>query len=167
MPQDTDTLTAEETPQEAAKYYRKFFNEMRDADGTVRPAYKELAKLLDGLSIESLVTKQEAADALFRRLGILQVDVGNAQTGAVLIQNFLTESLHFRYHIGAAFGQNIVHGITTNDFPGCAFDHADQGCIGIADGKQVSTRIADLILHGQTDIDDILVFGQHQRFLRD
>ena len=70
MPQDTDTLTAEETPQEAAKYYRKFFNEMRDADGTVRPAYKELAKLLDGLSIESLVTKQEAADALFRRLGI-------------------------------------------------------------------------------------------------
>jgi uncharacterized circularly permuted ATP-grasp superfamily protein len=51
-------------------YYRKFFNEMRDPDGGVRPAYKALAELLDNLSIESLVTKQNAADELFRRLGI-------------------------------------------------------------------------------------------------
>lgn len=70
MPQDTDTLTAGDIPQNAAEYYTKFFNEMMDADGGVRPAYKQLAKLLDGLSTESLVTKQEAADALFRRLGI-------------------------------------------------------------------------------------------------
>ncbi|MGD2025877.1 MAG: circularly permuted type 2 ATP-grasp protein, partial [Methyloceanibacter sp.] len=70
MPQDTDTLSAGDVPADAAEYYQKFFNEMRDAHGNVRPAYKQLAKFLDGLSMDSLATKQEAADALFRRLGI-------------------------------------------------------------------------------------------------
>ena len=70
MPQDTDTLTAETEAHDPAEYYRKFFNEMRGPDGEVRPAYTAFAELLDNLSIESLVTKQNAADELFRRLGI-------------------------------------------------------------------------------------------------
>ena len=49
---------------------RKFFDEMREPDGTVRHAYAALAGLLDNLSIDSLVTKQNAAEELFRRLGI-------------------------------------------------------------------------------------------------
>ena len=49
---------------------RKFFDEMRAPDGKVRPAYAAFAGLLDDLSIESLVTKQAAAEQLFRRLGI-------------------------------------------------------------------------------------------------
>ncbi|HBR25860.1 MAG TPA: hypothetical protein DD732_02280, partial [Rhizobiales bacterium] len=43
---------------------------MRAPDGQVRRAYAALASLLDNLSIESLVTKQNAAEELFRRLGI-------------------------------------------------------------------------------------------------
>jgi len=43
---------------------------MRDETGKVRPAYAAFAGLLDDLSIESLVTKQAAAEELFRRLGI-------------------------------------------------------------------------------------------------
>jgi uncharacterized circularly permuted ATP-grasp superfamily protein len=43
---------------------------MRAPDGRVRLAYADFAGLLDGLSIESLVTKQIAAEELFRRLGI-------------------------------------------------------------------------------------------------
>ena len=43
---------------------------MRSPDGNVRPAYADFAGLLDDLSIESLVTKQVAAEELFRRLGI-------------------------------------------------------------------------------------------------
>jgi hypothetical protein len=43
---------------------------MRAPDGTVRRTYAELAGLLDNLSIDSLVTKQNAAEELFRRLGI-------------------------------------------------------------------------------------------------
>jgi uncharacterized circularly permuted ATP-grasp superfamily protein len=49
---------------------RKFFDEMRYQDGTVRPAYADFAKLLEGLSVESLITKTRAAEELFRRLGI-------------------------------------------------------------------------------------------------
>ncbi len=70
MPQTTETFTAEAKADDPADLYRKFFNEMREPDGTVRPAYAALADLLDNLSIESLVTKQHAADELFRRLGI-------------------------------------------------------------------------------------------------
>ena len=70
MPETTDILTAEAEADGPADLYRHFFNEMREPDGTVRPAYAALADLLDNLSIESLVTKQQAADELFRRLGI-------------------------------------------------------------------------------------------------
>jgi uncharacterized circularly permuted ATP-grasp superfamily protein len=70
LPRNTDTLTAEAKPDGPADVYAKFFNEMRGPDGEVRPAYAELADILDNLSIESLVTKQRAADELFRRLGI-------------------------------------------------------------------------------------------------
>jgi uncharacterized circularly permuted ATP-grasp superfamily protein len=48
----------------------RFFDEMRSPEGEVRPAYADFAGLLDGLSIDSLVTKQAAAEELFRRLGI-------------------------------------------------------------------------------------------------
>ncbi|MGB3022615.1 MAG: circularly permuted type 2 ATP-grasp protein [Methyloceanibacter sp.] len=43
---------------------------MRAPDGSVRPAYADFAGLLDDLSMESLVTKQKAAEEIFRRLGI-------------------------------------------------------------------------------------------------
>jgi hypothetical protein len=39
---------------------------MRAPDGTVRRTYAELAGLLDNLSIDPLVTKQNAAEELFR-----------------------------------------------------------------------------------------------------
>ncbi|HSB59222.1 MAG TPA: circularly permuted type 2 ATP-grasp protein, partial [Methyloceanibacter sp.] len=55
---------------EAPAPTRRFFDEMREPDGTVRPAYADFAELLDDLSIDSLVTKQTAAEELFRRLGI-------------------------------------------------------------------------------------------------
>jgi uncharacterized circularly permuted ATP-grasp superfamily protein len=63
---------------------RKFFDEMRDETGKVRPAYAAFAGLLDDLSIESLVIKQAAAEELFRRLGI---------TFAVYAQGGSTERL--------------------------------------------------------------------------
>src|SRR6476660_4976895 len=64
------TDIAEARVREAPAPSRRFFDEMREPDGTVRPAYADFAELLDDLSIESLVTKQAAAEELFRRLGI-------------------------------------------------------------------------------------------------
>jgi uncharacterized circularly permuted ATP-grasp superfamily protein len=48
----------------------KFFDEMRASDGEIRRTYAGLGRFLDDLSIDSLVTKQSAAEELFRRLGI-------------------------------------------------------------------------------------------------
>src|SRR4029079_2917915 len=62
--------TVEARVREAPTPSRRFFDEMRAPDGRVRLAYADFAGVLDGLSIESLVTKQIAAEELFRRLGI-------------------------------------------------------------------------------------------------
>jgi uncharacterized circularly permuted ATP-grasp superfamily protein len=46
------------------------FNEMLDANGNVRPAYKLVAEWLAGQSKFALKRKQQEAESLFRRLGI-------------------------------------------------------------------------------------------------
>src|SRR6476646_2651441 len=58
---------------------------MRAPDGMVRHAYAELASMLDDLSIDSLVTKQNAADELFRRLGITFAVYGEGSSTERLI----------------------------------------------------------------------------------
>jgi uncharacterized circularly permuted ATP-grasp superfamily protein len=70
LPQTAEKVSAEAKAEQPDSPSRKFFDEMREPDGTVRRAYAELASLLDNLSIDSLVTKQSAAEELFRRLGI-------------------------------------------------------------------------------------------------
>jgi uncharacterized circularly permuted ATP-grasp superfamily protein len=65
LPQTLKRVSDEEKAGASSQLPRKFFD-----DGTVRHAYAALAELLDGLSIDSLVTKQSAAEELFRRLGI-------------------------------------------------------------------------------------------------
>ena len=59
-------MSVEVKAEEPSLLSRKFFDEMRSPDGTVRHAYAALAGLLDNLSIDSLVTKQ---NALRRRSG--------------------------------------------------------------------------------------------------
>jgi uncharacterized circularly permuted ATP-grasp superfamily protein len=70
LPQIAEKVSVEAKAEQPASSAPKFFDEMREPDGTVRRAYAELASLLDNLSIDSLVTKQSAAEELFRRLGI-------------------------------------------------------------------------------------------------
>jgi uncharacterized circularly permuted ATP-grasp superfamily protein len=63
-------VSIEERAEASSLLSRKFFDEMRAPDGNVRRTYAELAGLLDNLSADSLVTKQNAGEELFRRLGI-------------------------------------------------------------------------------------------------
>ena len=51
---------------------------MNAPDGSIRGAYANFASLLDGLSLESLATKQQAAEEIFRRLGITFAVYGEA-----------------------------------------------------------------------------------------
>ena len=49
---------------------QKFFNEMFDEVGEVRPLYGELAAWLKATPMELLRLRSEEAEAIFRRLGI-------------------------------------------------------------------------------------------------
>src|SRR3569833_1599864 len=46
------------------------FDEMRDADGTVRPAYRQLGEWLDSVPREVLQYRRTEAEFIFRRMGI-------------------------------------------------------------------------------------------------
>ena len=70
MPQTVERASVEAGAEELSLRSRKFFDEMRDETGKVRPAFAAFAELLEGLSMESLVTKQKAAEEIFRRMGI-------------------------------------------------------------------------------------------------
>ncbi len=49
---------------------RRFFDEMTTDEGEVRAAYRGFAKVLEETPIQHLQTKQQEADAFFRRMGI-------------------------------------------------------------------------------------------------
>jgi hypothetical protein len=68
LAQTAERVSVEAGAEESSLLSRKFFDEMRTPDGTVRHAYAELAGLLDNLSIDSLVTKQNCA--VCRTLGV-------------------------------------------------------------------------------------------------
>ncbi len=56
--------------QDADVAAQRAFNEMLDADGSIRPGYSIVAEWLKGLSKHDLKRKQQEAEILFRRLGI-------------------------------------------------------------------------------------------------
>ena len=62
-----------------------FFDEMRQADGTSRPAYEAVSDWLQKQSRTTIKRKQEEADAIFRRLGITFAVYGEGGSNERLI----------------------------------------------------------------------------------
>jgi uncharacterized circularly permuted ATP-grasp superfamily protein len=111
---------------------RRFFDEMRGPDGKVRPAFADFARLLDNLSMESLVHKQKAAEEIFRRLGI---------TFAVYGEGGSTERL-------------IPFDLIPRIIDRSEWDLVEKGCMhGIEPPNRVYAHIAgiDLIRTGERD----------------
>ena len=62
-----------------------FFDEMRSADGSIRPAYQKVAEWMGQQSRGGMARKQEEADAIFRRLGITFAVYGDNASNERLI----------------------------------------------------------------------------------
>ena len=62
-----------------------FFDEMRYADGSIRPAYAKIADWMGQQSKGGMARKQEEADAIFRRLGITFAVYGDNASNERLI----------------------------------------------------------------------------------
>ena len=60
---------------------KPFFNEMYDADGTVRPHYAAFADWLENTPPEKIAQNRQAADLMFHRVGITFAVYGET-TGA-------------------------------------------------------------------------------------
>src|ERR1700690_3106569 len=61
------------------------FDEMKEADGGVRPAYGELARWLDEVPADVLDYRRREAELLFRRIGITFAVYGEADAQERLI----------------------------------------------------------------------------------
>ena len=62
-----------------------FFDEMRSADGSIRPAYRKIADWMSQQSRGGMARKQEEAEAIFRRLGITFAVYGDNASNERLI----------------------------------------------------------------------------------
>ena len=61
------------------------FDEMTGVDGTLRPAYRELARWLDEIPPDVLEIRRREAELLFRRIGITFAVYGEAEAQERLI----------------------------------------------------------------------------------
>src|SRR5438874_9224646 len=61
------------------------FDEMTDADGTLRPAYRELARWLEQVPPDVLEFRRREAEVIFRRIGITFAVYGEAEAQERLI----------------------------------------------------------------------------------
>lgn len=101
---------------------QRFFDEMTERGGALRPPYLELGKWLDGQPKAFLKEKQLEADAIFRRLGITFAVYGAQEAAERLIPfdllpriiaaaewRFLTRGIEQRVRALNAFLNDIYH----------------------------------------------------------
>ncbi len=81
--------------------------------------------------------------------------------GLVLVEDFLGQGLGLQYDRPAAATEKLIHGDPADHFAQGTFRGLLQGVVRITHLEQVVLRIPHLVLHGQLDLDDILVLGQH------
>jgi hypothetical protein len=63
----------------------------------------------------------------------------------------------------AFFGQGRVHAHLAHHLAHRGLGGLDHGVSGILALEQEGARVAQTVLHGELDLDDVLVFGQHRR----
>ena len=110
----------------------------------------------------------ERVDHLRRRIDLLHLHLLYLDAGAVAIERLLHQFLHRRFGKGAGAGQDRLNFRAADHLAHRAFGHRLHGALGILDVEEI---IADAVgldppQHGEIDIDDVLVAGQHQAFFR-
>ncbi len=103
---------------------------------------------------------------LFRRLGVLHGHAADGNAGLVAIENVLYLLLRRARHLLAPLVQHEVHLARSDHLAKRGLGRLQYGLIRLLVVEQVSERVLQRVLHGELDVDDVLVIGEHQRFLQ-
>ena len=110
----------------------------------------------------------EGVDHLRRRVDLLHLHLADLNAGAVAVQGLLDQFLHALFGDVARAGQDRLDLGAADHLAHRALGDRLHGALGILD---VEEEIADAVgldapEHGEVDVDDVLVAGQHQALFR-
>ena len=108
----------------------------------------------------------EGVDHLGRRVDLLQLHLVDADAGAVVVEHVLHQLLHGLLGLLARLRQERLDVGLADDLAHGALGHFLHGDLGVLDVEEVFLRVLDAPEDDEIDIDDVLVAGQHQAFLR-
>jgi hypothetical protein len=100
---------------------------------------------------------------LFRGLGVLHVELADVDAGLVAIQDVLHQLGGAGGDIGAALVEHVVHLALADDLAHGGLGRLLDGLVRIPVGEEVVFRILQGVLHGELQVDDVFVVGQHER----
>ena len=99
-----------------------------------------------------------------RRIDLGELDLSDIDPGAIGIEDPLQQLLRIRLDLAAALGERVGDLGLADDFAHRAFGRRLHRGVGRPDVEQKGPRVLDHPKHGEVDVDDVLVTGQHQRF---
>ena len=97
-----------------------------------------------------------------RRLRVLHGHPGDVNSGLVAILNFLQQFLHRIHDFFLAGREQEIHLVFPHHLANCRLCRLHHRLVGIPVIEQVVLRILDYVLHGELDVDDVLVVRDHQ-----
>ena len=110
----------------------------------------------------------ERVDHLRGRIDFLQLHLGDLDARAVMVERGLHQLLHRSLDVLPRAGENRLDVRAANHLAHGALGYGLDRTLGLLDVEQI---VADAIQldfpqHGEIDVDDVLVAGEHQAFLR-
>ena len=95
---------------------------------------------------------------------MLQIDAHDFYAHLVAVQNRLHQRAHLGRNLIALFGQRRVHPHLADHFANRRFGRLHDSIGRVLAFKQKGARVAQAVLDGELDLNDVLVFGEHRRF---
>src|SRR6185437_2552764 len=128
--------------------------------------FARLDNLAVALGLGGLHVGERGDHVLRRQIDTTQIDAGDLDAAVIAVEDLLQQILRLLHHRILAADDGADRLGAADHFAHGAFGHRLHRLRRIADVEQVFGRILDLPLHGEIDVEQVLVASQHARFCR-
>ena len=125
-----------------------------------------LASAIDKVGREGAISIEDGSGLVSVLEVVEGMQFANGYLSSYFVQNGLHELAHTRRDLVTFLGQGRIHLHLAHHLAHCGFGSLHHRFGRVLALKKVGTRIAQAVLHGKLDLDDVLVFGQHGRLAK-